>query len=212
MSGQSGGNMTNDVPVDARRLRVGQHPADASPGRRHRRRVLRRPPDVRVVRVADDPVRRTGRELTTRTRPRRATFRTSRSSPRASSATRRAPTTIRTATRVPRSGSSATCSQSFVKSPHWHNGLFVLTYDEWGGFFDHVAPPHFADDRASTNDADRLQSGRFPSADDPRVAARAASAPSITGSTTTRRSCGSSNGASSARRRAARAVRRRRGR
>ncbi len=43
--------------------------------------------------------------------------------------------------------------ESFVKSPHWHNGLFVLTYDEWGGFFDHVVPPHFADDRASTNDA-----------------------------------------------------------
>jgi phospholipase C len=23
---------------------------------------------------------------------------------------------------------------AFVRSPHWHNGLFIMTYDEWGGF------------------------------------------------------------------------------
>ena len=43
---------------------------------------------------------------------------------------------------------------AFAESPHWQNGLFILTYDEWGGFFDHVAPPRAVDDRASTNDAD----------------------------------------------------------
>ena len=33
------------------------------------------------------------------------------------------------------------CVKAFVESPHWHRGVFILTYDEWGGFFDHVAPP-----------------------------------------------------------------------
>jgi phospholipase C len=41
---------------------------------------------------------------------------------------------------------------SFATSPQWERGLFVLTYDEWGGFFDHVAPPRLKDDRASSND------------------------------------------------------------
>jgi phospholipase C len=40
---------------------------------------------------------------------------------------------------------------AFAASPQWERGLFVLTYDEWGGFFDHVKPPILADDRASTN-------------------------------------------------------------
>ena len=44
--------------------------------------------------------------------------------------------------------------KAFTESPHWQNGLFILTYDEWGGFFDHVAPPRAVDDRASTTDAD----------------------------------------------------------
>lgn len=26
-------------------------------------------------------------------------------------------------------------------SPNWPNTVFIVTYDEWGGFFDHVAPP-----------------------------------------------------------------------
>jgi phospholipase C len=26
-----------------------------------------------------------------------------------------------------------------------------VIYDEWGGFFDHVAPPHVPDDRASSD-------------------------------------------------------------
>ena len=28
-----------------------------------------------------------------------------------------------------------------ASSPRWANTVFVVTYDEWGGFFDHVAPP-----------------------------------------------------------------------
>jgi phospholipase C len=51
--------------------------------------------------------------------------------------------------------------RAFVRSPQWHNGLFILTYDEWGGFFDHVAPPQFVDDRASSNDADNFGQAGF---------------------------------------------------
>ncbi len=50
---------------------------------------------------------------------------------------------------------------AFVRSPHWHHGLFILTYDEWGGFFDHVPPPHFPDDRASAVDEDDFSQGGF---------------------------------------------------
>jgi phospholipase C len=50
---------------------------------------------------------------------------------------------------------------AFTRSPQWHNGLFVLTYDEWGGFFDHVTPPRLADERASTNDADDFSQAGF---------------------------------------------------
>jgi phospholipase C len=38
---------------------------------------------------------------------------------------------------------------AFATSPQWERGLFILTYDEWGGFFDHVKPPLLADQRAS---------------------------------------------------------------
>jgi phospholipase C len=50
---------------------------------------------------------------------------------------------------------------SFARSKHWSRGLFVLTYDEWGGFFDHVAPPHLPDDRASTVDAEDFSQAGF---------------------------------------------------
>jgi phospholipase C len=39
--------------------------------------------------------------------------------------------------------------------------LFILTYDEWGGFFDHVAPPHLPDDRASANDENDFSQAGF---------------------------------------------------
>jgi hypothetical protein len=34
--------------------------------------------------------------------------------------------------------------------------MFVLMYDEWGGFFDHVEPPLVPDDRASSQDANNF--------------------------------------------------------
>jgi phospholipase C len=40
---------------------------------------------------------------------------------------------------------------AFARSPHWERGMFVLTYDEWGGFFDHVRPPLLPDDLAGPN-------------------------------------------------------------
>jgi phospholipase C len=34
-----------------------------------------------------------------------------------------------------------TVYQALTKSPNWANTLFIINYDEWGGFADHVAPP-----------------------------------------------------------------------
>jgi phospholipase C len=51
--------------------------------------------------------------------------------------------------------------KAFVESPHWRTGCFILTYDEWGGFFDHVPPPILPDDRASTNDQDNFGQAGF---------------------------------------------------
>jgi phospholipase C len=34
-----------------------------------------------------------------------------------------------------------TVYQALTQSPNWPNTLFVINYDEWGGFADHVAPP-----------------------------------------------------------------------
>ncbi|CAN5620906.1 hypothetical protein BH10ACT3_BH10ACT3_03340 [soil metagenome] len=51
--------------------------------------------------------------------------------------------------------------RAFAKSPHWENGLFILTYDEWGGFFDHVAPPLLPDDRSSSDDAVNFSQAGF---------------------------------------------------
>jgi phospholipase C len=40
---------------------------------------------------------------------------------------------------------------AFMESPQWKRGALFIVYDEWGGFFDHVAPPRVPDDR---NDQD----------------------------------------------------------
>ena len=45
---------------------------------------------------------------------------------------------------------------TFVRSPHWQRGMFVLTYDEHGGFYDHVRPPVVPDDHASKIDANNF--------------------------------------------------------
>ena len=39
--------------------------------------------------------------------------------------------------------------KAFTASPQWSSGMLVVTYDEWGGFFDHVKPPLFDDPRAT---------------------------------------------------------------
>jgi len=31
--------------------------------------------------------------------------------------------------------------EALVSSPNWENTVFIVNYDEWGGFFDHVPPP-----------------------------------------------------------------------
>jgi len=46
--------------------------------------------------------------------------------------------------------------RAFVNSPHWETGAFILTYDEWGGFFDHVRPPRVRDDRRSPDDQENF--------------------------------------------------------
>jgi phospholipase C len=51
--------------------------------------------------------------------------------------------------------------KAFYQGPQWETGAFFINYDEWGGFFDHVAPPVFADDRASAVDADNFGQAGF---------------------------------------------------
>jgi phospholipase C len=51
--------------------------------------------------------------------------------------------------------------RAFVESPHWERGAFVMTYDEWGGFFDHVAPPVLPDLLASSVDEDNFGQAGF---------------------------------------------------
>jgi phospholipase C len=36
---------------------------------------------------------------------------------------------------------------AFMESKHWKRGALFVVWDEWGGFFDHVAPPRVPDDR-----------------------------------------------------------------
>ena len=38
---------------------------------------------------------------------------------------------------------------AFIESPQWKRGALFIVYDEWGGFFDHVASPRVPDDRNS---------------------------------------------------------------
>jgi phospholipase C len=50
--------------------------------------------------------------------------------------------------------------KAFTESPQWEHGMFVLVYDEWGGFFDHRPPARFADVRANpVNEEDFGQGG-----------------------------------------------------
>jgi phospholipase C len=42
--------------------------------------------------------------------------------------------------------------EAFGASPCYRKGALVVTYDEWGGFWDHVDPPQLPDDRATPAD------------------------------------------------------------
>ncbi len=39
-------------------------------------------------------------------------------------------------------------ANAVMNSPQWERTALVITYDEWGGFFDHVRPPRLPDDHA----------------------------------------------------------------
>jgi phospholipase C len=41
----------------------------------------------------------------------------------------------------------ATVVAALAQSPQWSRTLLMITYDEHGGFFDHVSPPHVVDDQ-----------------------------------------------------------------
>ena len=41
---------------------------------------------------------------------------------------------------------------TLMRGPQWERSAVIVTYDEWGGFFDHVRPPVFADDRGTADD------------------------------------------------------------
>ena len=43
----------------------------------------------------------------------------------------------------------ADVAHAFMESPQWARGALFITYDEWGGFFDHVRPPRVPDQRSS---------------------------------------------------------------
>jgi phospholipase C len=43
---------------------------------------------------------------------------------------------------------------AFMESPQFKTGALFIVYDEWGGFFDHVAPPRVPDQRNAPNLAD----------------------------------------------------------
>jgi phospholipase C len=55
---------------------------------------------------------------------------------------------------------------SLAGAGYLDNTVLVLTFDEWGGFFDHVSPPHVIDD---TNPANVNHSGDVATAADGRV-------------------------------------------
>src|SRR5262249_42431423 len=42
---------------------------------------------------------------------------------------------------------------AFMSSPQFKRGALFIVYDEWGGFFDHVAPPRVPDDPSAPEHA-----------------------------------------------------------
>ncbi|MEO8842141.1 MAG: alkaline phosphatase family protein [Kofleriaceae bacterium] len=50
---------------------------------------------------------------------------------------------------------------ALAKSPQWKNCMLVITYDENGGFFDHVSPPQTTDDTAAKYQVDGFEQMGF---------------------------------------------------
>ena len=50
---------------------------------------------------------------------------------------------------------------AFAESKHWKRGVFIVSYDEWGGFFDHVPPPILPDDLANPVDSENFGQAGF---------------------------------------------------
>ncbi|MCA1710691.1 MAG: twin-arginine translocation signal domain-containing protein [Actinobacteria bacterium] len=48
---------------------------------------------------------------------------------------------------------------AIASSPAWSRTALIVTYDEWGGFYDHVKPPRFPDDHDPGPGPDRGQAG-----------------------------------------------------
>jgi phospholipase C len=49
---------------------------------------------------------------------------------------------------------------AIAQSPQWKSTVLVVTYDEWGGFFDHVRPPRLPDDHVTVgSEYDHGQAG-----------------------------------------------------
>jgi phospholipase C len=51
--------------------------------------------------------------------------------------------------------------EALLRSPQWDRSIFVVTHDEWGGFFDTVPPITLPDNRASRIDRDNFGQAGF---------------------------------------------------
>jgi phospholipase C len=50
-------------------------------------------------------------------------------------------------------------ARALSESPLWERSALLVTYDEWGGFFDHVAPPRLPDDFKPTSTEEHNTAG-----------------------------------------------------
>jgi phospholipase C len=50
---------------------------------------------------------------------------------------------------------------AYARGPQWKRGLFIVIYDEWGGFADHIAPPVVRDSMASSDDEENFGQAGF---------------------------------------------------